>query len=220
VSSIHLWPDTPQAELENAWAAQGARLIGGVDEAGRGPIAGPIVIGGVLLDPDDYPDGLADSKKLTARRRDELADAIRETAICAFVIIRTAEEIDQVGVQAANIEGLKEAAGRLAEHGADVVLCDWYDIGTEARAGENTVPVASYPKGDGRSLNVAAASILAKTTRDQMMEAYDETYPGYGFAKHKGYGTAAHRAAIETHGLTPIHRRSFCRRYLDEADAA
>lgn len=212
----HIWADVPQAELERRWQPEiGDGQIGGIDEAGRGPLAGPIVIGGVLLDPANYPEGLADSKKLSSRRRDELATQIRETAVEAFTIVCEVADIDRDGIQSTNLEALKAAARRLGEAGASLVLCDWYDIGESVEAAGRRVAVKSYPKGDARSLNIAAASILAKTVRDRLMVEADRTWPEYGFAQHKGYGTAAHRAALETHGLSPMHRRSFCSRYLD-----
>lgn len=176
--------------------------IAGVDEVGRGPLAGDVVAAAVILDPDRPIDGLRDSKKLTGKRREELAVQIREQAIAWAVTRASVAEIDELNILHASMLAMKRAVEALDPQ-PGYVLVDG-----------NRLPVWSYAaepvvKGDDRVPAIAAASILAKVQRDNELIALEETYPGYGFAKHKGYPTAAHLAALRELGVTPVHRRSF-----------
>lgn len=177
-------------------------LLAGVDEVGRGPLAGPVVAAAVILDPDNPIEGLADSKKLTEKRRELLFPLIKERAL-AWCIARASEsEIDQLNILQASLLAMRRAVMGLTQK-PDGVLVDG-----------NRCPDLPYPseavvKGDSLVPAISAASILAKVVRDNEMVAFEETYPGYGFAAHKGYPTAQHMKALKTLGVTPIHRRSF-----------
>lgn len=182
------------------------REICGVDEAGRGPLAGPVAAGAVIL-----PEGcqilyLNDSKKLSEKRREELFLEIEEKAVSFAVGIVGPERIDEINILQATYEAMRLAIGQLKPV-PGVLLNDAVTIPGIAIF---QVPII---KGDGKSVSIAAASILAKVTRDRMMREYDKLFPEYGFAKHKGYGTAAHVAAIREHGPCPIHRRSFLKNF-------
>lgn len=182
--------------------------ICGVDEAGRGPLAGPVVAGAVILPKDCEILYLNDSKKLSARRRDELFDEIREKAVAVGVGVVSPEEIDKINILQATYEAMRIAVNAL-ETAPQVLLNDAVTI---PGISISQVPVI---KGDAKSVSIAAASIVAKVTRDRMMAEYDAEYPQYGFAKHKGYGSAAHIEAIQKYGPCPIHRRSFIRNFID-----
>ena len=177
-------------------------LVAGVDEAGRGPLAGPVVAAAVILD-DLHPiAGLADSKKLTAARREKLYDEIRAKALCCSIAEASVEEIDQLNILQATLLAMRRAVLGLRLKPA-MVLVDG-----------NRLPVLDVPaeaivKGDAKVPAISAASILAKVTRDRMCQELEAAYPGYGFARHKGYGTAVHLRALQTLGATPAHRRSF-----------
>ncbi len=180
----------------------------GVDEVGRGPLAGPLAVGAVVLPPEPQLLGLDDSKKLSPSCREELAAQIKEVALSWTVIYKEPQVIDEVGIGRALKDAMAEA---IAATG----------FGDRAAAGLiDGNPVHVHPqeisivKGDGRVAAIAAASIVAKVERDALMVAYDQQYPGYGFAHNKGYGSADHMAAIRQMGLTPLHRRSFCGRFL------
>ncbi len=176
--------------------------VAGLDEAGRGPLAGPVVAAAVILDPDNIPDGLNDSKKLTAKKRELLFDQIMATShvsICS----NSAKYIDQSDIRKASLDAMRKAFYGL-EIKAEFALVDGRDIPHGLNVHANALV-----KGDGRSLSIAAASIIAKVTRDRMMEYAGGLYPEYGFEKHAGYGTKAHREAIEEFGPCPIHRFSF-----------
>lgn len=179
-------------------------LVCGIDEAGRGPLAGPVVAGAVILPGDCEILFLNDSKKLSEKRREELFLEIQEKAVSFAVGVVGPERIDEINILQATYEAMREAVKGLSVK-PEVLLNDAVTIpGLEGVQ----VPII---KGDAKSLSIAAASILAKVTRDHMMAEYEELFPGYGFAKHKGYGTAAHIAAIRELGPCPIHRRSFIR---------
>ncbi len=180
----------------------GARFVAGADEAGRGPLAGPVVAAAVILDQSHIPVGLNDSKKLTAARREALFDEILKTSLVA-VASSSARTIDQTDVRKASLDAMRRAIAALPEI-ADFALIDGRDIPSGL-----SCPAKAIIKGDARSLSIAAASIVAKVTRDRMMEHAGMLYPAYGFEKHAGYGTAAHRTAIEELGPTPLHRMSF-----------
>jgi ribonuclease HII len=176
--------------------------VAGLDEAGRGPLAGPVVAAAVILDPDNIPDGLNDSKKLTAKKRELLFDQIMATShvsICS----NSAKYIDQSDIRKASLDAMRKAFYGL-EIKAEFALVDGRDIPHGLNVHANALV-----KGDGRSLSIAAASIIAKVTRDRMMEYAGELYPEYGFEKHAGYGTKVHREAIDKYGPCPIHRFSF-----------
>lgn len=177
-------------------------LVAGVDEAGRGPLAGPVVAAAVILDDMQPIDGLADSKKLTARQRDKLYDEIRAKALCCSIAEASVEEIDEINILQATMLAMRRAVEGLRLK-PSMVLVDG-----------NRLPVLKVPaeaivKGDAKVAAISAASILAKVHRDRLCEQLDEAYPQYGFAGHKGYPTADHVAALKQHGVTPAHRRSF-----------
>ena len=176
--------------------------ICGIDEAGRGPLAGPVAAGAVILPKDCRILYLNDSKKLTPARRDALFDEIREKAVAFSIGISSPERIDEINILQATYEAMRKAVAGLSVQ-PDLLLNDAVTI-PELQIRQ--VPIV---KGDAKSVSIAAASILAKVTRDRMMEEYDAMWPEYGFAKHKGYGTAQHIAALKEYGPCPIHRRSF-----------
>lgn len=187
-----------QAPLD--WDAPG--LLAGVDEAGRGPLAGPVVAAAVILDPRQPIAGLADSKKLTARRREQLYDEIRAKALCCAVAEASVEEIDRLNILHATMLAMQRAVMALGIAPAEV------------RIDGNRCPKLPYParaivKGDATEPSISAASILAKTARDAAMRELDAQWPQYGLAAHKGYPTAAHLAALAAHGVQAFHRRSF-----------
>ena len=187
----------------------GCSLICGVDEAGRGPLAGPVAAGAVILPKDCTILYLNDSKKLSEKRREELFLEIREKAVSYSVGIVGPERIDEINILQATYEAMRQAVSGLGAV-PDLLLNDAVTIP------ELAIPQVPIIKGDAKSVSIAAASILAKVTRDHLMEEYDRQFPQYGFAKHKGYGTAAHVAAIREFGPCPIHRRSFLKNILGE----
>jgi len=201
-STRALIPALPGRDREWALLAQGARFVAGVDEAGRGALAGPVVAAAVILPPNQCPDGVDDSKKLLPAVREELFAAILEAAAGVSVHVVGPRRIDSLNILRASHEALRKAAEGLAI--------------TPCVALVDGLPVPSYPcpheaiiGGDGRECCIAAASIVAKVTRDRLMADYAAYYPEYGFQHHKGYATAAHRTAIIIHGPALIHRRSF-----------
>ncbi len=179
-------------------------VVCGIDEAGRGPLAGPVVAGAVILPKDCRILYLNDSKKLSPKRREELFSEIQEKAVSFGTGVVSPEEIDEINILQATYKAMRQAFEKLTP--APEVLLN--DAVTIPGLSPNLVQVPII-KGDAKSVSIAAASIVAKVTRDHMMEEYDKLYPEYGFAGHKGYGTAAHMAAIREYGLCPIHRRSF-----------
>lgn len=187
----------------------GCSLICGVDEAGRGPLAGPVTAGAVILPKDCTILYLNDSKKLSEKRREELFLEIREKAVSYSVGIVGPERIDEINILQATYEAMRQAVSGLGVV-PDLLLNDAVTIP------ELAIPQVPIIKGDAKSVSIAAASILAKVTRDHLMEEYDRQFPQYGFAKHKGYGTAAHVAALREFGPCPIHRRSFLKNILGE----
>ncbi|MFT4004324.1 MAG: ribonuclease HII [Lacrimispora sp.] len=183
-------------------------LVCGLDEAGRGPLAGPVAAGAVILPRDCEILFLNDSKKLSEKRREELFEEIKEKAVAYGVGVVGADRIDEINILQATYEAMRLAISSLGAE-PEVLLNDAV-----------TIPGIKLPqipiiKGDGKSVSIAAASIMAKVTRDHMMEEYDKLFPEYGFAKHKGYGTAAHIAALRELGPCPIHRRSFIKNFAD-----
>ena len=194
-------------EYENTYAA--CAMICGIDEAGRGPLAGPVAAGAVILPKVCTLLYLNDSKKLSEKRREELFVQIKEQAVAWCVGIVGPERIDEINILQATYEAMRQAVAGLGVK-PDLLLNDAVEIpGVDIMQ----VPII---KGDAKSVSIAAASILAKVTRDHMMVEYDQLFPDYGFAKHKGYGTAAHIQAIQELGPCPIHRRSFIRNIWSE----
>ncbi len=183
------------------------KIICGVDEAGRGPLAGPVVAAACIL-PDGFEiEGLNDSKKLTEKKREKIFEIIIENAICYSIAAASVEEIEEINILNAAMLAMNRAIEGL-EIKPDLALID----GNTAKGFK--VPVKTVVGGDAISPSIAAASILAKVTRDRMCYDFDKEYPEYGFAKHKGYGTKAHYDAIYNHGITPIHRPSFLKKVL------
>ena len=179
-------------------------MICGIDEAGRGPLAGPVAAAAVILPKDSRIFFLNDSKKLSEKKREELYGEILEQAVGVGVGLVGPGRIDEINILQATYEAMREAVGKLSVR-PDVCLNDAVTIpGRPSRIRQ--IPII---KGDAKSLSIAAASIVAKVTRDRLMREYDRLYPEYGFAVHKGYGTRAHMEAIRRFGMTPIHRRSF-----------
>lgn len=203
-----------QAELERLVLMReyekkydGCNYICGIDEAGRGPLAGPVVAGAVILPKDCTILYLNDSKKVSEKRREFLFEEIREKAIAYGVGTVSPERIDEINILQATYEAMRQAVSQLSVT-PQVLLNDAVTIP------QITIPQVPIIKGDAKSVSIAAASILAKVTRDHMMIEYDKLYPEYGFAKHKGYGTAAHIQAIRQYGPCPIHRRTFIGNFL------
>lgn len=176
--------------------------VAGVDEAGRGPLAGPVVASAVILDPKRIPKGLNDSKQLTAARREELYEEILATAEVSIASLSHGS-IDRFNILRASLEAMRRAVASLPK-AARFVLVDGRDVPAGL-----SCPAKALIKGDARSFSIAAASIVAKVTRDRMMRAAGTSYPHYGFEQHAGYATEAHRSAIDVHGPCPIHRMSF-----------
>ena len=192
---------------------QGVTSIAGIDEAGRGPLAGPVVVACVIMPRDSMIEGVNDSKKVSEKKREKLYDQIIEESIAYGVGIISQTEIDRINILNATKEGLttaiKEMEKNLQERERafdkpEIILVD-----ALTKIDTDHIPYRSIIKGDAKSYSIAAASIIAKVTRDRIMRQWDEVYPMYGFAQHKGYGTAVHIAAIKEYGLCPLHRRSF-----------
>lgn len=185
-------------KYENEARTAGYSRILGVDEAGRGPMAGPLVVGGVIFPEDFYDERINDSKKLTEKKREALYDFIIENALAYQIEVLSVEEVDTLNVYEASRTGMKRIVASLEP---DFTLSDAMPLGD--------IPHLSIIKGDAKSLSIGAASILAKVTRDRIMKEYGKQYPEYGFEKHKGYVTKEHKEALEKYGVTPIHRKSF-----------
>ena len=181
--------------------AQGIDLIAGVDEVGRGPLAGPVVAAAVILPKACKIPGLNDSKKIPKSKHKEIYEAVLQNAIAIGIGIKDNQVIDQVNIYEATKLAMMEAIGQLEPQPQHLLI--------DAMKLDLSIPQTSIIKGDANSLSIAAASIVAKVTRDQMMATYDQEYPGYDFAQNAGYGTTKHLEGLEKHGVTPIHRRSF-----------
>ena len=195
-------------EIEKALNLKGFNKICGIDEAGRGPLAGPVVVSAVIMPHDSMIEGVNDSKKVSEKKREKLYDEITNNAIAWGVAIIDQKEIDDINILNATKKGLTEALKQLSEK-PDIILVD-------ALTGIDTlgIPYQSIIKGDAKSYSIAAASIIAKVTRDRIMREWDEIYPEYGFEKHKGYGTKAHIEVIKNNGICPIHRKSFVKNFV------
>ena len=203
MSEVNMWA------IEDECRAEGYTVICGVDEAGRGPLAGPVCAAAVILPEHLELPGLNDSKKLSDKKRRELFPLIKEQAIAYGIGLASEKEIDEINILQATYLAMERAIAQL-EGKADLALIDGN------RAKDFGLPVKTVVKGDSLSASIAAASILAKVTRDDMMEAYAEEYPGYGFEIHKGYGTKAHYAALTEKGPSPIHRMTFLKKFYGE----
>ncbi len=194
--------------IENELRAKGFSAICGVDEAGRGPLCGPVVAAAVILPPNAVIDGLNDSKKLSPKKRDLLFDEIQKQALAFCIAEASVEEIDRLNILEADLLAMRRAIAGL-QIPADYALID----GNIAR--DFPIPARAVIHGDALSPSIAAASILAKVHRDRLCEELDRAYPQYGIAKHKGYGTKAHMDALRQYGASPIHRKLFVR-FLNE----
>ena len=204
MSEVNLW------EIENSHFENGIEIICGVDEAGRGPLAGPVCAAAVILPKGLVIPGLNDSKKLTDKRRRELMPIIKEQALAYGIAFASHEEIDQINILQATFLAMERALAELKMK-PDLALIDGN------RQKDFGINVETVVKGDSRSANIAAASVLAKVTRDDYMEAMALEYPGYGFEIHKGYGTKAHYEALRSLGPSPIHRMTFLKKFYGEA---
>jgi ribonuclease HII len=188
--------------FERRATEQGYRAVAGVDEAGRGPLAGPVVAAAVVLDAAIDVACIDDSKKLTPKKRDRLYDTLQEKAAAVGVGIASPAEIDAINILQASLLAMQRAVEDMKIEPDYLLIDGIFKI-------SSPLPQAPLTKGDSRSASIAAASIIAKVTRDRLMQTYHESYPQYGFAKHKGYPTKAHKAAIHQYGCCPIHRRTF-----------
>lgn len=195
-------PTLPSFEEEEFLHAAGFPIVAGVDEVGRGPLAGPVVVAAVILDPERLPEGLNDSKKLSEKRRNLLFEEICASSEVSLVSL-SAASVDRLNIRQATLYAMVKAVAGL-NTAPDYILIDGRDVPEGFR-----VPGKALIKGDGRSLSIAAASVVAKVARDRMMIALDRHYPTYGFEKHKGYASATHRTALQELGPCPLHRRSF-----------
>lgn len=181
--------------------AKGFSMIAGIDEVGRGPLAGPVVASAVILPETFYLPGLNDSKKLSEAKREQFFDYIMQEAIAVGTGVMDHDIIDRINIYQATKQAMIAAVAQLS-HQPDYLLIDAMEL-------DVPIPQCSIIKGDAKSISIAAASIIAKVTRDRMMKAYAKQYPQYGFEQHMGYGTSAHLAALRAHGITPWHRKSF-----------
>lgn len=199
---------TKLKEIEKDLYNKGFNNLCGIDEAGRGPLAGPVVVAGVIMPKDSMIEGINDSKKVSEKKREKLYDLIIEEAISYSVAIIGQDVIDEINILNATKEGVTKVVDGL-DVKPDLIIIDALNhINTRG------IPYEPIIKGDAKCYNIAAASILAKVTRDRIMRQWDEIYPQYGFIQHKGYGTAKHIQAIKDYGLTPIHRKSFTKKFV------
>lgn len=192
----------PDYSIEKEITELGFNLICGVDEAGRGPLAGPVCAAAVILENDTEIEGLNDSKKLSEKKREQLFEIIKEKAVAYSVAFASVEEIEKFNILGATFLAMQRAVEGLSVK-ADFAIIDGN------RLPNLDIDSKFVIKGDAKSMSIAAASILAKVTRDKLLLEYDKQYPEYKFAAHKGYGTKAHYEAIKQYGITPIHRKSF-----------
>lgn len=200
-------------KIEEELYENGTTSIAGIDEAGRGPLAGPVVVACVVMPRDSMIEGVNDSKKVSEKKREKLYEEITREALGYGVGIISQEEIDRINILNATKEGLtlaiKNLETDLQEKNRDFQKPEIILVDALTKIDTDHIPYRSIIKGDSKSYSIGAASIIAKVTRDRIMRQWDEVYPMYGFEKHKGYGTAAHITAIKEHGLCPLHRRSF-----------
>ena len=200
-------------KIEEELYENGTTSIAGIDEAARGSLAGPVVVACVVMPRDSMIEGVNDSKKVSEKKREKLYEEITREALGYGVGIISQEEIDRINILNATKEGLtlaiKNLETDLQEKNRDFQKPEIILVDALTKIDTDHIPYRSIIKGDSKSYSIAAASIIAKVTRDRIMRQWDEVYPMYGFEKHKGYGTAAHITAIKEHGLCPLHRRSF-----------
>ena len=202
---------TKLKEIEEELYKKGINNICGIDEAGRGPLAGPVVVAAVIMPKESFIEGGNDSKKVSEKKREVLYEQITNEAIAWGVGIIDQKEIDEINILNATKKGLTESIKELKVK-PDIILVDALrDINT------CNIPYTSIIKGDAKCYSIAAASIIAKVTRDRIMRQWDEIYPMYGFEKHKGYGTSAHIQAINEYGLCPLHRLSFVKNIISKS---
>jgi ribonuclease HII len=199
---------TELKKIETQLHEKGFNYICGIDEVGRGPLAGPVVVASVIMPKDSMIEGVNDSKKVSEKKREKLYDLITQEAISYGIGIVHQQEIDEINILNATKKGLTESISNLSVK-PDIILVD-------ALTHINTlgIPYDSIIKGDEKAYCISAASIIAKVTRDRIMREWDAVYPQYGFATHKGYGTAKHISAIKEYGLCPLHRRSFTKNFI------
>ena len=192
---------------ENGAFKKGYKYIGGIDEAGRGPLAGPVVAAVVIFPENIFIENLKDSKKLSSKQRDVLYEKIKREALAFEIGLSDEKCIDKINILNATKKAMEQAVNSLKIK-PDILLID------AVKLDNLSIPQISIVNGDNLSISVAAASIIAKVTRDRLIEQYDNIYPQYGFAKHKGYGTKEHIEAIKKYGICPIHRLSFVKNFL------
>lgn len=205
-------------KIEKNLYEQGIKSICGIDEAGRGPLAGPVVVASVIMPKDSMIEGVNDSKKVSEKKREALYEEIIQEAIAYGVGIINQNEIDRINILNATKEGLttciKELENNLKEKESEIEKPEIILVDALTKIDTDGISYRSIIKGDAKCYSIAAASIIAKVTRDRIMRQWDEVYPEYGFATHKGYGTAKHIAAIKEYGLCPIHRKSFTKNFI------
>ncbi len=194
--------------MEKELYNKGFKYICGIDEAGRGPLAGPVVVAGVIMPKDSMIEGVNDSKKVSEKKREKLYDMILEEAISYSVAIIGQDVIDEINILNATKQGVTKVVEELDVKPNLILVDALTHINTKG------IPYDSIIKGDAKCYNIAAASIIAKVTRDRIMREWDEIYPQYGFINHKGYGTAKHIEAIKEYGPCPIHRRTFIKNFI------
>ena len=194
--------------MEKELYNKGFEYICGIDEAGRGPLAGPVVVAGVIMPKDSMIEGVNDSKKVLEKKREKLYDVILEEAISYSVAVIGQDVIDEINILNATKQGVTTVVEELDVKPNLILVDALTHINTKG------IPYDSIIKGDAKCYNIAAASIIAKVTRDRIMREWDEIYPQYGFINHKGYGTAKHIEAIKEYGPCPIHRRSFIKNFI------
>lgn len=195
-------------KTDKMYYEKGFKYICGIDEAGRGPLAGPVVVASVIMPQDSMIEGVNDSKKVSEKKREKLYDLILEEAISYGIGIIDHNRIDEINILNATKEGLTNSLKELKVK-PDIILVDALQ-----KIDTLGIPYESIIKGDAKSYSIAAASIIAKVTRDRIMKEWDEVYPEYGFERHKGYGTSAHIKVIKEKGLCPIHRKSFTKNFI------
>lgn len=205
-------------KIENSLYEKGINSICGIDEAGRGPLAGPVVVASVIMPKDSLIEGINDSKKISEKKREMLYEKIVEEAVAYGVGIIAQEEIDRINILNATKEGLTTCIKELEQdlknknrgfEKPDIILVD-----ALTKIDTDGISYQSIIKGDAKSYSIAAASIIAKVTRDRIMRQWAEVYPEYGFEKHKGYGTAVHISALKEYGACPLHRKTFIKKFI------
>lgn len=192
----------PLLEIEHLIWSRGVQYLAGVDEAGRGPLAGPVVAAAIIFPPYFFIPGVKDSKRISAKKREELYPLLVEASVSYGIGIVSHKEIDRINIRQATFKAMRKALGSLKIK-PEYIIFDGYELP------EKLFPQEAIVGGDRHSFTIAAASIIAKVTRDRIMLEYHHHYPNYGFDRHKGYGTAFHREMIQKYGPSPIHRRSF-----------